>query len=118
MRICVYVYRFLFAVFFLFFKYQICKSMQLAQALSLATLSLSLFNFFLFIPEFFLSSNMFAGPTYIAVLLLFLFPLQVLGTQFFWNEYQEVFSFAYHATMAPNVLWYHVKVPICAQLPF
>ena len=76
-------------IFYFLTKYRVYRSIQLNNALTQAGFSLSIINFFIYIPKM-IGIDVFKFPFLVAVFFGFVFLQSILGIQFFKKEYQKV----------------------------
>lgn len=79
------------AIFFFYFltKYRVYKSVQLNNALTQSSLSLSILNVFIFLPKTF-DIDVFKFPILVTLVFSFVFILSYLGIRFFLKEYTKI----------------------------
>lgn len=92
MKYTLFIFFGLIITFFVVFitKYRVFKSIQLINATTWVTISISFFNLFMFVPNFFWNIETFKNPSYISIVLFFSVSQLVLGFTFFIKEYQKV----------------------------
>ncbi|WP_420552145.1 hypothetical protein [Tenacibaculum aiptasiae] len=76
-------------IFYFLIKYRVNRSIQLNNALEQAGFSLSIINFFIYMPKM-IGIDVFKFPFLVAIVFGFVFLQSILGIQFFKKEYQKV----------------------------